>query len=303
MAPVAERPGKKGRRQKPSAGSSRRAARPPASGRRGPAARKGAAPTSQRKAPASLARPASRPKVQLPPPQATPPPAAPAGLTEEQRIESAKYLSSAAPRRLFEEERFLFPESYGVSRVRLLVKDPYWLFAHWDVASKAHRELRATQGERSAALATLTLRVTDPVSGGLTTILLPKGARAWYVRTDGAARAYRAELGLTLPSGEFRHLAWSNTVQTPRVGPSRRPARHVVRFGESSLPPEEAVAEARAGERATRPWAGSRAASKDGPAPERDYAPEGFGAAEDPPVPGGASDVFNRGGASDVHRR
>jgi hypothetical protein len=230
-------------------------------------------------------------------------PALAAGLTEEERIESSKYVSREVPRRLFEEERFLFPESYGVSRVRLLVKDPQWLFAHWDVAGKAHKELRAALGERPAALATLTLRVTDPVSGGVTTILLPKGARSWYLRTDGAARAYRAELGLTLPSGEFRHLAWSNTVETPRVGPARRRARHVVRFDESGLPPEEAVAETKAGTRTTRPWAGHRAGRKGGSSPERDYAPEGFSDDEDPPARGGASDTFNRGGASDVHRR
>ena len=33
-------------------------------------------------------------------------------------------------------------------------------------------------------------------------------------------RSYKAELGLTLPSGEFRRFAESNTVVTPRVGPS-----------------------------------------------------------------------------------
>src|SRR5688500_1583110 len=51
-----------------------------------------------------------------------------AAATEEERIESSKYLPRSAPKRLFETERFVFPESYGVNRVRLLVKDPEWLF-------------------------------------------------------------------------------------------------------------------------------------------------------------------------------
>ena len=50
---------------------------------------------------------------------------------------------------MFEEERFLFPESYGENRVRLLVKDPEWLFAHWDVDPARARELRDELGERA----------------------------------------------------------------------------------------------------------------------------------------------------------
>ena len=71
--------------------------------------------------------------------------AARAVLNEEDQIRSAKYLPRDLPARLFEEERFLFPESYGVNRVRLLVKDPEWLFAHWDVDPKSlgeHEEAR-----------------------------------------------------------------------------------------------------------------------------------------------------------------
>ena len=48
----------------------------------------------------------------------------------------------------------------------------------------------------------------------------PYGARAWYVKADKATRSYRALLGWTLPSGQFRALAESNLVTTPRVGPS-----------------------------------------------------------------------------------
>src|SRR3989442_913478 len=45
-------------------------------------------------------------------------------LSEEEQIGSAKYLPRELPPRVFEEERFIFPETYGVNRVRLLVKDP-----------------------------------------------------------------------------------------------------------------------------------------------------------------------------------
>jgi hypothetical protein len=147
-------------------------------------------------------------------------------LSEEEQIESAKYLPRHVPARVFEEERFLFPDTYGIDRVRLLVKDPEWLFAYWDLSSRAVDSLRRELGERGMALARLTLRITDPGYGGTSVILLPYGARAWYVRADKATRSYRAMLGWTLPSGQFRTLAESNVVSTPRVGPSPDPVSH-----------------------------------------------------------------------------
>jgi hypothetical protein len=74
---------------------------------------------------------AAEPPVEPVPPEIASPPE----LSDEERIESAKYMPSARPR-LFEEERFVFPESYGVNRVRLLVKDPEWLFAYWGACGR-----------------------------------------------------------------------------------------------------------------------------------------------------------------------
>jgi hypothetical protein len=159
-----------------------------------------------------------------------PPPDAPHSLNEEEQIESAKYLQPTTAARIFEEERFLFPETYGVDRVRLLVKDPEWLFAYWDVSPQAVSGLRRELGERGLALTRLTLRITDPGHGGTSIILLPYGARAWYVHADKASRSYRALLGWTLPSGVFRTLAESNLVSTPRTGPSPDPAHRRLPF-------------------------------------------------------------------------
>jgi len=210
------------------------------------------------------------------------PPEIDGAATEEERIESSKYLPRSAPKRLFETERFVFPESYGVNRVRLLVKDPEWLFAHWDIDASALASMRKELGERAVALARLTLRLSDAVDGGSTVMLLPKGARAWYIRADDEARSYRAELGLTLPSGEFHALAASNTVGTPRVGPAPEAARTRVRFHRSG----EHVPEASRALAASRATAGRMA----------DTRVVGKGAKKRPggrPL-GGASDTYRR---------
>ncbi len=213
-------------------------------------------------------------------------------VLEEETIESSKYVARA-PRR-FEEERFLFPQSYGVNKVRLLIRDPQWLFAHWDVDPRSFDELRQTLGERVVALARLTLRVHDALSGGASVVLLPIGSRSWYVRADATRRSYRAELGVTLPSGEFRLLAESNTVIMPRQSPSSERARQLQRYVAQPAPePPPTAASAVASEREALtqpgPWQApppQEAAASPAPAPV-------------PAVPkaqrqGGASDAFRR---------
>ena len=232
-------------------------------------------------------------------------------ISEEERIESSKYVPGR-PTRLFEEERFVFPESYGQSRVRLLIKDPEWLFAFWDMDPRSLDELRARYGERVVALARVSLRVSDPAQGGSQLILIPAGARSWYVRTDAQRRAYRAELGMTLPSGEFRQLAVSNTVIVPRRGPSSEVARTRLSWRQAAtLPlasPQAAAAHEAASVAASGPWQPAEPLS----APERPPSPmreEGgsesrLGGASDTfgpgapagegEAPGGASDAYNR---------
>ena len=240
---------------RPKAGAPRKEGRPKAAGKPPAAPKKAAPATAPRKSaksapvtpPAPRARRAAPKKAKAPARSAAKPEASrrrapakketavrakakPPALDEEQRIEDAKYQPRGQAPRLFEEERFIFPESYGQSRIRLLVKDPEWLFAHWDVDPQSLADLRAELGERASALSKLTLRVSDPQFGGETRVLLPDGARSWYVRADATERSYRAELGLTLPSGEFRALAESNTVRTPRTGPAHGAAPRRARY-------------------------------------------------------------------------
>jgi hypothetical protein len=104
------------------------------------------------------------------------------------------------------------PEPQGANRIRLLARDPGWIFAYWRIDPAAVRRLGEHLGERSIALSRLTLRIVDPRRGTSDDIPLPPGARWWYLRTDGVRRLYRAQLGVTLPSGEFRRLAESDAV-------------------------------------------------------------------------------------------
>ena len=217
-------------------------------------------------------------------------------LSEEEQIGSAKYLPRELPPRVFEEERFIFPETYGVNRVRLLVKDPHWLFAHWDVDPRVREGLRREKGERIAVLARLTLRLTDDHGGIGGATVLPEGARSWYLRAVPGHRSYRVELGITLPSGEYRSLARSNAVATPRMGPSPEKATRRASYRVAA----KAAPLAAAADIAPEPQAAPRrraAKGAPGTAPAaRAAGTEPVSANEPAPgsEPGGASDLFRR---------
>ena len=229
---------------------------------------------------------------------AAPPRPAPPALSEEEQIESAKYLPREVPPRVFEEERFIFPETYGVNRVRLLVKDPHWLFAHWDVDPRVREKLRAEKGERVAALARLTLRLTDDHGGIGGAIVLPEGARSWYLRAVPGHRSYRVELGITLPSGEYRGLTRSNAVSTPRMGPSPEKATRRASYRlAAKMSPLNAAASTTAGHEPEAAPRRKNAKGEAGPGPAGDRAGTGRVSATEPapgPEPGGASDLFRR---------
>jgi Domain of unknown function (DUF4912) len=185
-----------------------------------------------------------------------------------------------------------------VSRVSLLVRDPETLFVHWDLDPGALVALRQEIGERPAALARLTLRIVDAVRGEATSVLVSRDLRRLYHRVEPGGGAFRAEVGLTLPSGAFRRLAGSEPAVTPRVGPSSERAGLTVRYSDARrLPPGAAFATA--GEPVGSTVASGGSASAHG------RSDAGRVGSESPLRRGhvGSESMPRRGGASDLQRR
>ena len=117
------------------------------------------------------------------------------------------------------------------SRLRLMPRDPGTLFAFWELSADDLEALRQELGERTLAVSAVTLRVFDPESGACHWLLKGSSARSSYLPAHPDWAAHQVELGLTLPSGEFRPLATSNVVEPPRLGPSAEPAGQTLSFG------------------------------------------------------------------------
>lgn len=147
--------------------------------------------------------------------------------TAEEQAERSKYdvgvptkdLSAKVPKDL--------PSGYGKDRIVVMVRDPYWLHAYWELTRHAIQRAEAALGQEWHT-AKPVLRVLDVSSHDTTStaesivrdIDIHGGCNNWYVDVANPPRSYRIDIGYLSKSGRFYVLARSNVVTTPRAGVS-----------------------------------------------------------------------------------
>lgn len=120
------------------------------------------------------------------------------------------------------------PSRYGDTKLTLLVRDPWWLYAYWEVtAARADEVRRVIPAEERADLQTVlrvydvTDRAGDPAGAHrFVDVVFTHDVDNWFVDTGEAHRTWVAELGYRTAHGRFYALVRSNVVTTPRAGPS-----------------------------------------------------------------------------------
>lgn len=113
------------------------------------------------------------------------------------------------------------PWSYGETRLTALVRDPYWIFAYWEIAGETHRLAQKAVGPEAWSAAGPILRVHDASGRAHYDVAIDEEVRNWYLNVGQPDRAWYLEIGRLTKSGRFVMLARSNTVHTPRDGPSQ----------------------------------------------------------------------------------
>ena len=110
-------------------------------------------------------------------------------------------------------------------RIVLMVRDPYWLHAHWELTRGSVQRAQAALAEHWHTAKPF-LRLVE-VEGGHTTSTAESSARFipihggvchWYIDVPDPPKNYRVEVGYRAASGKFYSLARSNQVTTPRPG-------------------------------------------------------------------------------------
>lgn len=126
------------------------------------------------------------------------------------------------------EDQFSIPTGYGDDRIVLMVKDPWWLYAYWEIQPGTERAARRVLAPHEVAGLQSILRVYDvtgrefPAQPAHASFDIPLSGLAtnWYIQVDAPNRSFIVEIGLLTNGGRFILLARSNRVTTPRFGPS-----------------------------------------------------------------------------------
>jgi hypothetical protein len=108
-------------------------------------------------------------------------------------------------------------------RLIVMVRDPYWLHAYWELSRQSVERAQAAMGQHwHAAKPTLRLyKVADDGSATwLRSITIHGGVSNWYVDVHDPPCSFRLEIGYEAGEDMFFCLARSNTVSTPPAGMS-----------------------------------------------------------------------------------
>ncbi len=131
----------------------------------------------------------------------------------------SKDLSAKVPKDL--------PAGYGKDRIVVMVRDPYWLHAYWELTRHAIQRAEAALGQEWHTAKPI-LRLLDVTSRDTTSaaetivrdIDIHGGCNNWYLEVGNPPRSFRVDIGYLSRSGRFYVLARSNVVTTPRAGVS-----------------------------------------------------------------------------------
>lgn len=135
---------------------------------------------------------------------------------------------ASQPLRIRERKTFRFPSGYGDNKIVLLVRDPWWVFAYWEIRRDKEEEVVKNIEKSGDSPQRSVLRVydiTDLNFNGANAhsffdIDLKGLASNWYINVGNPNRSWIVDIGIVSQKGKFYVLARSNTVRTPRFGMS-----------------------------------------------------------------------------------
>lgn len=110
-------------------------------------------------------------------------------------------------------------------RLVVMVRDPYWLHAYWELSRKSVERAQVAMGQHWHS-ARPVLRLTEVNRDGTTIsarhvvrhIDIHGGVNNWYIDVQDPPKSYQLEIGYLASDGRFFSLARSNVVTTPAPG-------------------------------------------------------------------------------------
>jgi hypothetical protein len=113
---------------------------------------------------------------------------------------------------------------HAKDRLVVMVRDPYWLHAYWELGRKSIERAKVALGQYWHA-ARPVLRVYEVLRDGTTTatrqqirdVEIHGGVSNWYIDVHNPPQSYQLDIGYLATGGRFFCLARSNVVSTPQA--------------------------------------------------------------------------------------
>lgn len=139
--------------------------------------------------------------------------------------EQRKDLAQTPPKKTLTPLTPIPPVIKGQDRIVLMVRDPYWLHAHWDITRQTVDRAKAALVEQWHSVKPI-LRLLKLDDSGTTEsaetvyrdLEIHGGVRNWYIDVDNPPSRFQIVMGYLTGSGRFYELVRSNTVSTPVPG-------------------------------------------------------------------------------------
>ncbi|MDD5773764.1 MAG: DUF4912 domain-containing protein [bacterium] len=122
------------------------------------------------------------------------------------------------------------PVDYNHTNLTLIPRDPYWVFAYWEISPSVLETLKKKTGNKLPKISSYIIRMHDITSVDFNgknanssfdiNIAPHKGSS--YINLPCDNVNYCAELGITEPDGKFFPLTMSNYAAAPRLSSSPR---------------------------------------------------------------------------------
>ncbi len=146
--------------------------------------------------------------------------------TQELSVGTTKF-SNPEIRRLPKTFPQELPSQYGVDKMVLMVRDPWWLYTYWEIKQETVERLKHELKDEfyKAKRLLRVYDVTNIIFNGSNAnrffdIQIHEFANNWYIDAGAPGRSWCVDLGLKLSDGRFITILRSNVVQTPLDGPS-----------------------------------------------------------------------------------
>lgn len=110
------------------------------------------------------------------------------------------------------EKTYELPEEYGDTKITLLVQDPHWVHAYWEINQETRKKYSIEKGKHQKDMV---VRVYQPETASFFDVHINDSAKSWYFNVPQQNRSYVAELGVLEGNKVFYKIARSNVIFVP----------------------------------------------------------------------------------------